>query len=47
MKKQEKKLMKYNEKAQICTTREEAQTIIRKHEKARVKLQVKRMIEDV
>jgi len=44
MKKQERKLMKYNEKAQYCTTREEAQTIIRKAEKAHAKLLVKRMI---
>ena len=47
MKKQEKKLMKYAEKAQACTTREEAQTIIKKATKAHAKLQLKRMIEDV
>jgi len=46
MKKQERKLMKYNEKAQYCTTREEAQTILKKATKARAKLQLKRMIED-
>ena len=47
MKKQEKKLMKYNEKAEACVTRQEAQKIIRKAEKARAKLQLKRMIDDV
>lgn len=44
MKKQEKKLMKYNEKAQYCTSREEAQTILKKFNKAHAKLQLKRMI---
>lgn len=47
MNKQEKKLIKLQDKAEDCTTREEAQTILRKHEKARAKLLVKRMINDV
>ena len=47
MKKTEKKLMKYNERAETCTSREEAQTILKKYNKARAKLQVKRMIKDV
>ena len=46
MKKQEKKLMKYSEKAEACTTRQEAQKIIRKADKARAKLLVKRLISD-
>ena len=45
MKKQEKKLLKYNEEANNCTSREEAQKILNKHSKARAKLLVKRMIE--
>ena len=46
MNKQEKKLLKYQDKADECTSREEAQTILRKHEKARAKLLVKRIIND-
>ena len=46
MNKQEKKLLKYQDKAEDCTSREEAQTILRKHEKARAKLLVKRIIND-
>ena len=46
MKKQEKKLMKYNERAEYCTSREEAQTILKKYNKARAKLLLKRMIKD-
>lgn len=46
MKKQEKKLMKYSEKAEVCTSRQEAQKIIRKADKARAKLLVKRLISD-
>ena len=47
MNKQERKLIKCQDKADECTSREEAQTILRKHEKARAKLLVKRMINDV
>ena len=46
MNKQERKLIKYKEQANECLTREEAQTVIRKHEKARAKLLVKRIIND-
>ena len=46
MNKQERKLIKYQDKAEECTSREEAQTILRKHEKARAKLLVKRIIND-
>ena len=40
----ERKLNKYQMKAQECTTREEALKILRKHEKARAKVLVKRII---
>tara|TARA_Y100000401_G_scaffold72030_1_gene58086 strand:- start:3014 stop:3157 length:144 start_codon:yes stop_codon:yes gene_type:complete len=46
MKKQEKKLMKYSKKAEVCTSRQEAQKIIRKADKARAKLLVKRLTND-
>lgn len=46
MNKQEKKLLKFQDQADECTSREEAQTILRKHEKARAKLLVKRIIND-
>ena len=46
MNKHERKLIKYQDKADECTSREEAQTILRKHEKARAKLLVKRIIKD-
>ena len=46
MKKQEKKLIHLTEQANACTTREEAQKILNKHQKARAKLLVKRLIED-
>lgn len=47
MNKHERKLIKYQDKADECTSREEAQTILRKHEKARAKVLVKRIIKDV
>ena len=46
MKKQERKLIELNEKADECTSREEAQKILNKHQKARAKLLVKRMMSD-
>ena len=46
MNKQEKKLIKYVDAAESCTSRDEAQKILNKHEKARVKLLVKRMIDN-
>ena len=46
MNKDEKKLLKFQDKAEACTTREEAQKIIRKHDKARARLFVRRIIED-
>jgi len=46
MNKQEKKLIKYNEQADTCETREEALKILKKHEKTRAKLYVKRIISD-
>ena len=46
MKKQERKLIELNEKANDCTSREEAQKILNKEKKARAKLYVKRMISD-
>ena len=46
MNKNEKKLLKYQDKAEACTSREEAQKILRKHDKARAKVLVKRIIED-
>ena len=46
MKKQERKLIELNEKADECTSREEAQKILNKHQKARAKLLVKRMMKD-
>ena len=47
MNKQERKLIKYQDAAESCSSREEAQKILNKHNKARAKLYVKRMIEDV
>ena len=46
MNKDERKLIKYQDKAEACTTREEAQKILNKHQKARAKLLVKRMMKD-
>ena len=46
MNKHERKLIKYQDKAEECTSREEAQAILRKHEKARAKVLVKRLIND-
>ena len=46
MNKQEKKLIKYADKACECTSREEAQKILKKYNEARTKLLVKRMISD-
>jgi len=42
----ERKLNKYQCKAEACTTREEALKILKKHAKARAKVKLKRMIED-
>jgi len=44
MKKQERKLLKYNEQANECTSREEAQKLIHKADKARAKLLVKQLL---
>ena len=46
MNKQEKKLLKYADKADNCLTREEAQKILAKVAKTRAKLLVQRIIED-
>ena len=46
MNKQERKLIKLNDQADICTSREEAQKILNKEKKTRAKLYVKRMIKD-
>ena len=46
MNKDERKLIKYQDKAEACTTREEAQKILSKHQKARAKLLVKRMMKN-
>ena len=46
MKKQEKKLIELTEKADECTTREEAQKILNKHQKARAKLMDKRLLDE-
>ena len=46
MNKHEKKLIKYQNKAQDCASREEAQDILRKAEKARCKLLAKKLLED-
>ena len=47
MNKSERKLQKYQLKAQSCTSRKEAQKILSKHAKARAKVKLKLMIEDV
>ena len=44
MNKQEKKLIKYADKANECTSREEAQKILKKYNQARAKLLVKRIL---
>lgn len=44
MNKLEKKLINYHCKAQDCVSREEAQEILRKAEKARCKLLAKKLI---
>ena len=46
MNKHEKKLIKYQNEAQDCASREEAQDILRKAEKARCKLLAKKLLED-
>lgn len=46
MNKHEKKLIKFQNKAQDCASREEAQEILRKAEKARCKLLAKKLLED-
>ena len=46
MNKQERKLLKCADQAESCESREEAQKILNKHQKARTKLLVKRMIEN-
>ena len=44
MNKQEKKLIKLTDQANECTSREEAQKIIRKADKAHAKLLVKQLL---
>ena len=44
MNKHEKKLIKLNEKADACETREEAQKLITKADKARAKLLLKQLL---
>lgn len=44
MNKQEKKLIKYNEQANECETREEAQKLIHKADKAHAKLLLKQLL---
>jgi hypothetical protein len=44
MNKQEKKLLKFQNKANDCTSRQEAQEILRKAEKAEIKLLAKKLI---
>ncbi len=44
MNKQEKKLIKYNEEANSCETREEAQKLIHKADKAHAKLLLKQLL---
>lgn len=44
MDKQEKKLVKYQNKAEQCLTRKEAQEILKKAQKAKIKLLAKRII---
>ena len=46
MNKHEKKLLKYQDKAEHCTSREDAQKILRKHKEARAKVLTKRLISD-
>ena len=46
MSKLEKKLLKLNERANECTSRKQAQKLLRKLDKARAKLCAKRMIEE-
>ena len=46
MNKHEKKLVKYQNKAEACTSREEAQEILRKHNKARAKVYVKHILDN-
>ena len=46
MNKHEKKLIKYQDKAEHCLTREDAQKSLRKHKEARAKVLTKRLIED-
>lgn len=46
MNKHEKKLVKFQNQAQECSSREEAQQILRKAEKARCKLLAKRLATD-
>ena len=47
MKKQERKLMNLQEEAESCLSRKEAHKILNKEKKARAKLYVKRILEDV
>ena len=46
IKKQRRKLVRIQEKADACTTREEAQAILQKAKKAQSKIQVLNLIED-
>ena len=46
MNKQERKIIKCVDLAEACESREEAQTILKKHKKASAKLQVKRLLDN-
>ena len=46
MNKHERKPIKYQDKAEACTSREEAQEILRKHDKARAKVLVKHILDN-
>ena len=46
MTKHERKLIKYQDKAETCTSREEAQEILRKHNKARAKVYVRNILDN-
>ena len=44
MNKQQKKLLKFQDQAQACTTREEAQAILKKARKAEAKILAKALL---
>ena len=46
MNKHEKKLIKYQDRAATCTSREEAQEILRKHTKARARVYVQNVLDN-